>query len=211
VLVRQATHERASSVDAWDDALRLRELLKFEFFFAGREQFAKDLWAELALVNGEPWPPDRVVDEASAQALLALMEFRVSPMILRPFLDAYAVLAHQLLDYADEPVVDTDALLARCLLVGQQWALQKRISSEESVSSEMFQTALRLAVHRGLLEAATRDRLRFAEEIDEVRDRIARVESTESFPPRDRRSDSGGRPDRERARATPAQPGEATV
>ena len=180
LLVKAASSGGTTTADIWQDALSLRELLKFEFFFAGRQQYGDDLWAELTLVTGQPWPADRDLDETSAQSFVDRLGLRVSPMILRPFLDAYAVLAHQLRDRGDDAVDDTDALLQRCLLVGQQWALQRRIASEESVSSEMFQTALRLARHRGLLGPGLHlEREQFAADIDDVRDRVACVERRE--------------------------------
>jgi glycerol-3-phosphate O-acyltransferase len=48
--------------------------------------------------------------------------------------------------------VDERQLLKRCLRLGRQWSLQHRIT-EESVSGEMFSTAVKLARHRGLLDA----------------------------------------------------------
>jgi glycerol-3-phosphate O-acyltransferase len=43
-------------------------------------------------------------------------------------------------------------LLERCLRLARQWSLQHRIT-EESVSGEMFATALKMARHRGLLDS----------------------------------------------------------
>ena len=59
--------------------------------------------------------------------------------------------------------------LGRCLALGKQYQLQRRIRSAESVSRVLFETALRLARNRGLLEPGTADlearRRAFAEEI----------------------------------------------
>ncbi len=38
------------------------------------------------------------------------------------------------------------------MAVGQQWALQRRVASAESISLELFRTAMALARHKGLLE-----------------------------------------------------------
>ena len=48
-----AVGRRAGRVghNAWDEALRLRDLLKFDFFFARRRDFAVELQAELALID----------------------------------------------------------------------------------------------------------------------------------------------------------------
>jgi glycerol-3-phosphate O-acyltransferase len=47
--------------------------------------------------------------------------------------------------------VDERQLLKRCLRLGRQWSLQHRIT-EESVSGEMFTTAVKMARHRGLVD-----------------------------------------------------------
>ena len=72
-------------------------------------------------------------------------------LVLRPFLDAYLVLADRLADRGDSPV-DEDDLMTDALAVGRQWALQRRVASAESISLELFRTAVALARHKGLLE-----------------------------------------------------------
>ena len=42
-------------------------------------------------------------------------------------------------------------MLDEALRVGQQWELEHRVASAESVSLELYRTGLRLARHRGLL------------------------------------------------------------
>ncbi|MGH7747193.1 MAG: 1-acyl-sn-glycerol-3-phosphate acyltransferase, partial [Candidatus Dormibacteria bacterium] len=48
-----ATEERLADPlrGAWEDALRLRDLLKFEFFFAGRREFDRELREEMAVFD----------------------------------------------------------------------------------------------------------------------------------------------------------------
>ena len=81
---------------------------------------------------------------ASADLLLA-------HLVLRPFLDAYHIVAVRLAAYEDESF-EEDEFLAECLEVGKQWELQRRIASAESRSMELFKTALRLARHRELVD-----------------------------------------------------------
>jgi glycerol-3-phosphate O-acyltransferase len=126
----------------------MRDLLKFEFFFPARAGFEEDLRTELRLLVGDEvtqMTPDR------ARELLVTARPHLAHLVLRPFLDAYLVLADLLADRGDGPV-DEDDLLADSLAVGQQWALQRRVASQESVSLELFRTALALARHKGLLE-----------------------------------------------------------
>jgi len=86
-----------------------------------------------------------------ARELLVRARPHLAHLVLRPFLDAYLVVADRLADRGDGPVDEAD-LLADSLAVGQQWALQRRVASEESISLELFRTALALARHKGLLE-----------------------------------------------------------
>src|SRR5205814_9916256 len=53
-LLRAAEDGVADPTDEfWDEALRLRDLLKFEFFFAGKEAFREELRAEVRLHDPE--------------------------------------------------------------------------------------------------------------------------------------------------------------
>jgi glycerol-3-phosphate O-acyltransferase len=136
----------------WEEAKRMRDLLKFEFFFPGRAGFEDDLRTELRLLVGEDAGQDGgAMTPARARELLVSARPHLSHLVLRPFLEAYLVVADRLADRGDS-AVDEDDLLADSLAVGRQWALQRKVASEESVSLELFRTALALARHRGLLE-----------------------------------------------------------
>ncbi|GGB16725.1 putative acyltransferase plsB1 [Flexivirga endophytica] len=155
----------------WEEAKRLRDLLKFEFFFPGRDQFEQDLRAELRITAGEEI--DRIDPDAAAR-LLASARPHVAHLVLRPFLDAYLVLADRLAAQGDA-AVDEDDLLQETLAVGQQWALQRRIASAESVSLELYKTALALARHRHLLEAGDDVAARRETFAAEIADSVRRV------------------------------------
>lgn len=155
----------------WEEAKRMRDLLKFEFFFPSRAGFEDDLRTELRLLVGEGVTE---MTPAKARELLVGARPHLAHLVLRPFLDAYLVLADRLADHGDGPV-DEAALLADSLAVGQQWALQRRVASEESISLELFRTALALARHKGLLEVG--DGVGSAREAfaAELRDSVRRV------------------------------------
>ena len=89
--------------------------------------------------------------------------------VLLPFLEAYQVVGDALArDEAAAPV-EPAAFLRRCLALGRQYQLQRRIRSAESVSRALFETGLKLAQNRGLLEPGGPEliarRAAFAEEI----------------------------------------------
>jgi glycerol-3-phosphate O-acyltransferase len=151
-----------------DEALSLRELLKFEFLFSARAQFEKDLADEVRLIG----PVEDTTKAASAAEVRRLLEdadLLLAHLVLRPFLDAYHIVADRLAAHEDESF-DEQAFLAECLEVGKQWELQRRIASAESRSMELFKTALRLARHRELVDGfeypdIAERRRQFADEI----------------------------------------------
>jgi len=174
---------RAAEIDVidgttefWEEAMRLRDLLKFEFFFAEKEKFRGELRQELALHDGE-W--ESRLSRGSAE-ILALVE-RIRPFsahrVLRPFLEAYRVVSDALERQDPGTPCDVNALLGQCLALGKQYRLQRRIQSAESVSRVLFETALRLARNRGLLESGIPDLgLRRAAFAHEIREAIRRVD-----------------------------------
>ena len=168
-----------SGRSAWDEALRLRELLKFDFFFARRRDFADELLAELALIDPDIGQVGAEVSPDDAERWLERARPHVAHLVLRPFLDAYSVVAEQLATADACEEFDEEQFLAGCLRVGRQWALQRRLASEESVSAEMFRTALKLARHRDLIASddlsLSKRRKAFADELREVRRYVAEI------------------------------------
>ena len=171
-----ATEDSADSEDGTvapatvrDDALSLRELLKFEFLFSARAQFERELAAEVRLIGavGDITKPVRA---AAVRGLLESADLLLAHLVLRPFLDAYHIVADRLAALEDE-ALDEEAFLSECLEVGKQWELQRRIASAESRSMELFKTALRLARHRELIDGS--DQAHVAKRRQEFADEIA--------------------------------------
>jgi glycerol-3-phosphate O-acyltransferase len=160
--------------------MALRDLLKFEFFFPEKDEFRAEVEGELAYRRGE-WEAalgaghDQVLDLARAFHPYS------AHWVLRPFLEAYRVVADALeaLDYRSE--VDPKPFLASCVDLGRQYRLQHRIRSSESVSTVLFDTALKLAGNRGLLDGGDEGRLEerkaFASDIERVIRAIDGVEA----------------------------------
>ncbi|MCU1639955.1 MAG: glycerol-3-phosphate O-acyltransferase [Nocardia sp.] len=156
----------------WSEALALRELLKFDFFFAGRAEFAGELWDEIAIMAGDSEHRLTEIQKDDAETWLADSTPLVAHLVLRPFLDAYRIVAHELTCAPGGEGFDEDQFLDSCLRLGKQWTLQHRIASEESVTQEMFGTALKLARHRGLLSNTAGD----AEVTDRRRQLVAELD-----------------------------------
>jgi len=178
-LMAVARHQDGSERNAWDEALRLRELLKFDFFFAQRREFAEELQAELALIDPDGGQVGAEVSPDDAQRWLQRLRPHVAHLVLRPFLDAYSVVAERLAAADASEEFDEQRFIAGCLRLGRQWAMQRRLASEESVSAEMFRTALKLARHRGLVTSddpsLDKRRRDFADELREVRQYLAEI------------------------------------
>ncbi|HEX5201050.1 MAG TPA: lysophospholipid acyltransferase [Actinoplanes sp.] len=168
------------------ETLRLRDLLKFDFFFPSRGEFAREMAAELAIVDPRQAGGLHEFGAADAERWLRESELLVAHLVLRPFLDAYRVVAERLADRADDEPFDEARFLDDCLRLGRQWALQKHLASEESVSLELFRPALRLAGHRGLTDIGPETAERRRAFRDELRETVRRVNVIAGLHHRDR-------------------------
>ena len=152
-LVLQAAaeeHYGDPAADGWQEALRLRDLLKFEFFFSDKPAYRNEIRSELALID-EQWA-EQLRSPDIATRLLEQARPHLAHRILEPYLEAYLVVADRLAAHPSrEPVADK-AFVQDCLDVARQLLMQQRITSSESLSSELFSTGLRLARNRGLAD-----------------------------------------------------------
>jgi glycerol-3-phosphate O-acyltransferase len=164
----------------WAEALRLRDLLKFEFFFADRERFRAELHEEVAF-HAADWQDAVARGPAGIQTVLRRFRPFNAHRILRPYLEAYQVVGDALEREPEGTNLDDAAFLSRCLALGEQYRLQGRIRSAESVSRVVFEAALRLAKNRGLVEPGTAElgprRNAFAAEIRAVLRRVEAVDA----------------------------------
>ncbi len=160
---------------AWQEAFRLRDLLKFEFFFSDKDAFRAELAEEVALIEPE-WRSRRGAVHEIVPALQregALVAHRV----LRSFVEAYAVVADALVALGSREA-DAERVVTYSLGLGQQYRRQRRVTSAEAVSSHLFRTCLKLAANRDLLAArpgVEADRVAFAAELHDVLARLAEI------------------------------------
>ncbi|MGX1809862.1 glycerol-3-phosphate 1-O-acyltransferase [Nocardia sp. NPDC055321] len=166
----------------WEAAYRLRDLLKFEFFFPERAEFTSQLTAEMLRVDPH-WHRRTAAGTVGSEILAQLADsgFMMAHRVLRSFFDAQLVMAERLAAHDPAVAVDKKTFLDECLQVGKQMLLQQRLHSPESVSSELFGSALKLADNHGLLTPGddpadlTDRRLRFAAELRDISARISRA------------------------------------
>jgi glycerol-3-phosphate O-acyltransferase len=142
----------------WQEALALRDLLKFEFFFPARAEFRDQLGAEMAM-HDPGWEEKLRAGGEDMEALLLRIKPFNSHRVLRPFLEAYRVVGDQLARLPVGAKVDEARFVSECMALGRQYQLQRRVTRAESVSKVLFQNSLRLAANRRLLEASDGEEL----------------------------------------------------
>ena len=172
-----AAHADGDRVDAfWAQAMRLRDLLKFDFYFADSTAFREHIASEMA------WQPGLgnagcAVPATSMSCCLAKRPL-LSYVMLRPFFEAYEILADVLSRAAAQ--IGEKELAALAMGVGRQYLAQGRVRSSESVSTLLFATASKVATDKHLLEPGSdldRRRKAFHRELLSILDDIDDVES----------------------------------
>ncbi|SHM94829.1 glycerol-3-phosphate 1-O-acyltransferase [Cryptosporangium aurantiacum] len=161
----------------WKAALALRDLLKFEFFFSDKDAFRSELHRELALIDPE-WRA-RLADPDGAATLLASVRPHLAHRVLQPYLEAYWVVAQRLAARDPRQPVEAKAFTRECLDVAKQLRMQQQLASTESISGELFATALKLAANHDLVDPGRDEvqqaRQEFAAEITGWVERVRRV------------------------------------
>ena len=163
----------------WQAALALRDLLKFEFFFSDKEAFRVELERELTLMDPD-WQT-LIESPAGAAKMLESAHPHLAHRVLQPFVEAYWVVAERLAVRDPRKPVETKAFTRECLDVALQLRMQQQLASTESISGELFATALKLAANRDLVdpgrEELAEQRRAFAAEVAAWVRRIRRVRS----------------------------------
>jgi len=166
--VIQAAEDDAADIPSatWQNARRLKDLLKFEFFFPTTREFSDQIAAEASYMypgwEQDALTPQRVLEEARK------LELVLAHRVIGPFLEAYSVLADQLAA-AGDGAVEQKALVASSLSLARQRWLQKTLHTPESISKDYFVNAFQLAKNQNLITSDAPDlagrRAQFAEEL----------------------------------------------
>ncbi len=181
----------------WTEIAWLRDLLKFEFYFPEREEYRRQVRAEMER-HDPSWEARLRSGPAAADALLAAMRPLVSQVIVRPFVEAYRLVADVLASEDVAAGVDTLAddaeVTKRALGLGHQYVAQRRLRSSESVSVLLFATALQLARNRGLFDPGPELAKKRAAFLAELRDLLRRIDRIEDLALRRYARDASARP-----------------
>ncbi|HVR91972.1 MAG TPA: glycerol-3-phosphate 1-O-acyltransferase [Novosphingobium sp.] len=142
------------SATFWAEAMRLRDLFKFEFFYPPREAFRLGLEAELDRTDGQ-WSAHLNGGTKGLETLVRRFQPLVGHAALLPFVEAYTVVFDQLVRLGPGEVLDQQRCVAKGLTEGRQAYLLRRITSEASIGKILFENGYRLAAHLGLAGATT--------------------------------------------------------
>ncbi len=149
----------------------LREIFLFEFYFPRRGDFDEAI--RVVLADRCPHWQDALAEGVDGvRTMLAQSRPLLGHAVLRSFADAYRVVARALVDLGDDAVSDRGEFIANCLNLGRHMRLQGRLFSEEAISKSLYESALKMAAHRDLLEGgddAKKQRNALFAELREVR------------------------------------------
>lgn len=132
----------------WTQAMRLRDLLKFDFYFADSAAFRQNLADEMAW--HEDWEAHVAAGADEIDAMLYAKRPLMSAATLRVFFEAYEIVADVLRDAP--PEIDAKELTQLALGVGKQYVAQGRVRGSEPVSALLFDTARQVVADQDLLE-----------------------------------------------------------
>jgi glycerol-3-phosphate O-acyltransferase len=163
ISTRQGTPVTRQSVV--ECALEIRDLLKFEFFFSPSEAFGGEIAEELRRIT--PRSTDEYDDIGFARDAFHAK----SPIVLRPFFEAYYVVAAALASAGQDPLSESE-LAERALAMGGQLASHGDISNQEAVSTTLFGTGIKLVASRGLLDGSEKDRETHCQQLREILDTL---------------------------------------
>lgn len=134
-----------------EEILSLRKLLQWEFFFPDKEEFLAGVYRDL----DTRCPAWRELIADGKQGLREMFT-QMSPLLghgaLEPYLEAYRIVAEQLLQTGRGEDFDQKVFIKDCLNTGRQLHLQRQVVSRESIAKAMFDTGLKVAKSRGLLD-----------------------------------------------------------
>jgi glycerol-3-phosphate O-acyltransferase len=149
-LLKTSETEGAAALEVfWSEVDKLRDLFKFEFFYAPTEQFHQQIREELARYAGN-WEE---LLQQGAPGFLQLqnnMLLLVSHATLLTFAEAYSVVAELLARMEGSESLTEDQCVTKALKLGHQAYLQRRISSPASIGKLLFKNGFKLAEHRKL-------------------------------------------------------------
>jgi len=175
-LLKASENEGEGALDVfWSEVDQLRDLFKFEFFYAPTEQFHQQIREELDRYD-ENWETLLGQGPGGFGLLLNSMIPLVAHVTLLTYAEAYSVIAALLARMEATESMDEETCVTKALKYGRQAYLQRRISSESSIGKLLFRNGYKMLQSRNLTDCSEPDiaekRLELARELRELLRRL---------------------------------------
>ncbi len=139
----------------WTEADRLKDMFKFEFFYAPKNEFHAEVKKELNYVDLN-WQ-SAMTNKQFAEQLLLNMEPLVSAAVLRPYIEAYRVVADVFARLPADQTLDEKSCIDASMKYAGQAYLQRRINSKASIGQILFSNGFKLLDSYNLVTNDTSD------------------------------------------------------
>ncbi len=151
-LLKASEHEGPEALDIfWREIDQLRDLFKFEFFYAPTEEFHRQIREELERYHDD-WETILSQGAAGFGQMLDSMTPLVSHATLLTYAEAYSVVAALVAGMPPTDSLEEADCISRALKYGRQAYLQRRISSESSIGKLLFKNGFKMLQSRQLTE-----------------------------------------------------------
>ncbi|MGI9233954.1 MAG: glycerol-3-phosphate 1-O-acyltransferase [Woeseiaceae bacterium] len=164
----------------WQETDRLRDLFKFEFFYAPREEFREEVTQELARYEID-WQDELAEDAEFGRRLLRAFKPLVAHATLTQFVEAYYVVSNVAAITPHDTAIDADDCLKRSFAYARQAYRQRRISSEASIGKLLFQNGYKWIENRGFAAAGgpelAEQRVQARQGLQELMHRLQRIQA----------------------------------
>ncbi len=160
----------------WGEVDQLRDLFKFEFFYAPTEEFHRQIREELNRYNKD-WKTLLSQGTIGFTQLLNSMTPLVAHVALLIYAEAYSVVAAMAARMEHTESLEQDVCVSDALKFGRQAYLQRRISSEASIGKLLFKNGFKMLQSRRLTDARELDlAARRLEQSRQIRDLLRRLD-----------------------------------
>lgn len=150
LLLSQEQEKSDRQLFFWTTIMELRDLFKFEFFYAQKPIFTKKIEGDLGHFHKNPGINLRD-DAINYLQLLSKQKVLVAPVVLFPYLEAYKVIAQGLKQLETEYPFDENNFIDSCLALGGELQWKGKIQRVESVSKPFLVNGVRLAKNLKLI------------------------------------------------------------
>jgi glycerol-3-phosphate O-acyltransferase len=176
-MLKASENEGPNALDVfWAEVDQLRDLFKFEFFYAPTEEFHRQIREELDRYDKD-WPTVLSRGTVGFTQLFNRMIPLVSHVTLLIYAEAYSVVTALAARMEHAETLEEEACVSDALKFGRQAYLQRRISSEASIGKLLFRNGYKMLQSRRLTDAREPNLSeRRREQARQLRDLLRRLE-----------------------------------